>query len=462
MTWTGAQYRFVIGILILILVGCSKPPESETTAATSDTAPTLEHYLAELVKHDKMMSAVLVTRNGEPQFEYYQGLASIEQKVPITADTRFRVGSITKTFTAVLIMQLVESEQLHLDTTLEKFFPAVPNAERITIKQLLNHRSGIHSFTDEQVYLTYMTKPQTRAEMLERVQAYEPVFEPGTEHRYSNSNYVLLGYIIEDLYQQPYAQVLQDKIAQPLGLMSTGFGDAIDIADNEASSYRFSRAWQPAPETHMSVPHAAGAVVSTARDINAFLVGLFNGKLVAESSLNRMMELQDGYGLGMFAMPFYASRLYGHNGSIDGFIASAAYNPEDGIAMTVLSNAVNMTFNDALIAVLSAVYGKPIEIPDFSRKPISLENDAKEKTLGVYASDNLPMDIELRLEGDQLMAQATGQSALPLTPFSATEFRFEPAGIVMEFDPASIEGERYTRFTLKQSGAQYVFQRKLD
>ena len=159
-------------------------------------------------------------------------------------------------------------------------------------------------------------------------------------------------------------------------------------------------------------------------------------------------------------MPFYSHSLYGHNGSIDGFVSNTAYNPVDGVAMTVLSNAVNTAFNDVLIAVLSEAYGKPIEMPDFSHKPIELDSQLLTRFEGVYASDDLPMDIQFRIENEQLMAQATGQSALPLTPYSETEFRFDPAGIVIVFDPDSVADNQFERFTLTQAGGNYVFTRK--
>lgn len=446
----------ILPFALAVFVGCSQPsePPKEPTTAT------LEVYLSQLNTHNKMMSAVVVSRDGEPMFEHYNGQASIEEDVSITANTRFRVGSITKTFTSVLIMQLIESSQLTLETPLAHFFPKVANAERITIKHLLNHRSGIHSFTDDAVYLTYMTAPQSQQQMLERIESFQPVFEPDSEQRYSNSNYVLLGYIIEAIYGMPYGQVITEKISQPLGLTQTGFGDRISTANSDASSYRFSGEWQLATETHMSVPHAAGAIVSTAREINSFIIGLFNGKLVSEASLNQMMALQDGYGLGLFAMPFYSHSLYGHNGSIDGFVSNTAYNPVDGVAMTVLSNAVNTAFNDVLIAVLSEAYGKSIEMPDFSHKPIELDSQLLTRFEGVYASDDLPMDIQFRIENEQLMAQATGQSALPLKPYSETEFRFDPAGIVIVFDPDSVADNQFERFTLTQAGGNYVFTRK--
>lgn len=318
----------------------------------------LDSYLSTLNENNRMMTAVYVSKHGKPQYEFYSGLASIDGNVPLSEKTRFRVGSITKIFTSVLIMQLVDRGKLALDTRLDTFYPDIPNASSITIEMLLNHRTGIPNLTDQPAYMEYMTESQSREQMEQRILSYESIFKPGSKHQYSNSNYLLLGYIIESIYQKPYAEVAAEKIIRPLGLTSTYYGKSIKIANHEALSYRFTDKWDVQPETHMSIPHGAGAMVSTAREINAFLTALFEGKLVTEESLNAMMTLRDGYGLGMFIAPFYDKKFYGHNGGIDGFVSAVGYNPADGVTIAVLSNGVNYNFNDVMIAVLSSVYDR--------------------------------------------------------------------------------------------------------
>ena len=419
----------------------------------------LDQYLQGLVDHDRMMLSIEMTRGGDVVYQFQGGFASVEDERPLTAGSRFRIGSITKTFTAVLVLQLVEQGRLDLETPLSDYFPDIPNADGITLGQMLRHRSGIANFTNAPEYREYMTAPQTRQRLVERIAALDPEFEPGEKYGYSNSNYVLLGAIIEDVLEADYASVLAERITGPLGLEATYYGGEIDPARSEVFSYRWMEgAWTRAEETDMSIPGGAGAIVSTPGDLNRFYEALFAGRLVSEPSLEQMKSLQDNYGYGLIAFPFYSHRFLGHNGGIDGFVSTAALNVEDGTAIAVLSNGQNYNFNDVLVAALSAVYGRDFEVPDFTAGPVELETGQLEPLTGSYVSDEVPLDIRVFMEGSQLMAQATGQGAFPLTPFSENEFRFEQAGIVMVFDRA---GEPVS-FTLHQAGGKFAFRRDGD
>jgi D-alanyl-D-alanine carboxypeptidase len=420
----------------------------------------LDTYLKTLNDSNKIMTAVYVSEYGSPRYEYYSGFASVEDNVPISEKTRFRIGSISKTFTAVLVMQLVEAEKLSLDTKLDTFYPDVPNAKDITIKQLLSHRSGIFNFTDDLGYMNYMTTPQTQAQMLARIQAYKPLFEPDSRHQYSNSNYVLLGFILEDIYEKSLVDIIAEQITQPLKLDDTYYGNSIEIEENEASSYRFSGSWEKQPETHMSVPHGAGSIVSTAKDTNQFFADLFAGKLISPASLTAMMQMEDGYGLGMIVAPFGDQKFHGHFGNIDGFASAAGYNTKDGLTITVLSNAVNYSFNDVLIAVLRRMYDQDIEIPDFTAKPIELGEDVLAAFEGKFSSAQIPIGIRFWVEDGKLMSQGDGQNAFPLVAYSDTEFRFEQAGIRIRFEQPSSKTGKSSSFTLYQGGGAFLFNRK--
>ena len=427
-----------------------------TTAQSFDQHQTdLDTYLTTLSDNNKIMTAVYVTENGVPRYEHYAGLASVEDNVPISAQTRFRIGSLSKTFTAVLIMQLIENNKLSLDTKLNQFYPAIPNAAKINIKHLLSHRSGIFNYTNDPEYMSFMTTPQTEEQLVSRIRGYQPEFSPGSKHKYSNSNYVLLGFIIESLYGQPLKEVIAKNITQPLNLNSTYYGNSIEIEENEASSYRYNGHWTKQPETHMSVPHGAGAIVSNAKDINQFFTALFEGKLVSNDSLSAMMKLEDGYGLGMTAAPFGEKQFYGHFGGIDGFVSAAGYNTEDGLNITVLSNAVNYNFNEVLIAVLKTMYGHSIDIPNISAKPITLSEKVLSSFEGQFASTQIPIKIRFWVEDGRLMSQGEGQGAVPLTAYSETKFRFDPADIIINFDEPDESSNLSDRSVLSQGGGEF-------
>ncbi len=450
-------------IAVVLLVGglLVAPPAwvDDTGITAGDERFDLTAYLENLDRYQKAMTAVAIAEGGEIIYQSYNGMASIEGQLPLDADTKFRVGSITKTVAAVLVMQLVEQDKLQLDTPLSDFYPEVKNAELITIEQLLSHRSGIFSFTDDPEYMDYMTESKTREEMLAYLFSYDAKFKPGSQHEYSNSNYLLLGYILEDITDRPFSALVDERIVKPLGLTNTRFGGQIRPQDNEALSYVYGKGeWQPAPETDMSIPHAAGALVSTAADLTTFITALFQGRLVSMDSVQAMITMEGessgGYGLGIMRYPFGDQVAYGHNGGIDGFRSHVSYLPGPDVSLAVISNAMNYGLNQILIAAGSYYFEQPFAVPDFTEKPIVLSSRALKKFKGRYGTDALPLEIKLWVENKQLMAQATGQGAFQLTPFADNRFKFEGAGLEIVF-------EEDAAFVLKQGGGEFLF-RKID
>ncbi|MGD8347122.1 MAG: serine hydrolase domain-containing protein, partial [Lysobacterales bacterium] len=188
---------------MIVLLACLVPFPA-LSAQTKIEAEKLDRYFDALVSQDRIMLSIELAREGAVLYRYQGGFASVEDQRPLTEKSRFRIGSITKTFTAVLVLQLVEEGLIGLDTSLEQYVPAVKNASGITLKHLLSHRSGIANFTNAPEYANYMTKAQTRQQLIERIAALEPEFEPGDRYGYSNSNYFLLGAIVEDVSGKDY------------------------------------------------------------------------------------------------------------------------------------------------------------------------------------------------------------------------------------------------------------------
>ena len=176
---------------------------------------------------------------------------------------------------------------------------------------------------------------------------------------------MLLSYIAEKIDDAAFADILKDRITNPLKLKHTYYGGVINPEENEALSYTLLDDWQLATETDMSVPAGAGAIVSSPTDLTTFFNALFTGKVVSENSLKEMTKLVDNFGLGLFQIPFYDKRAFGHNGGIDGFQSSAGYFPSDSVAITYTTNAVGMGMNDILIGVLSIYYDRDYELPEF-------------------------------------------------------------------------------------------------
>jgi D-alanyl-D-alanine carboxypeptidase len=404
-----------------------------------------------LSEKNKAMGSVAILKNGTVLYSRAIGYSVISDKEKITSspNTKYRIGSISKMFTSTMLFQLIEESKINLTATLDKWFPTIPNARQITIGNLLNHRSGIHNFTNDPEYTTYMTMSKTQDEMIAIISKNKADFQPDEKTSYSNSNFVLLGYIIEEITGKPYSKNLDERITSRIGLANTYYGGKTNIKNNECFSYRFDGTWKPETETDMSIPGGAGAIVSTPTDLTKFIEALFSLKLVSNSSLDQMKTIKDGMGMGMFQIPFYDKKAYGHNGGIDGFGSNLAYFPEDNLAISYCTNGMVYPMNDILIGVLSIYFGKEYKIPTF--KTFALRTEDLDKYQGVYSSTQMPLKITVTREINVLIAQATGQSSFPLEPTDKDKFAFEKAGIKMEFNPAKNE------MTLKQGGGTFLF-----
>lgn len=410
----------------------------------------LDNYFNVLEENNKFMGSVAVSKNGEIIYTKTIGLADFESNVKATVNSKYRIGSISKSFTTVLVLKAVEEKKLDLNQTIDKWFPAITNAKKITVKHLLSHRSGIHNFTDDKNYLIWNTQSKTEKEMIEIIAKSGSDFKPGRKVEYSNSNFVLLTYILEKTFAKSYSNLLQEFIVKPIGLTNTYVFGKINPSNNECKSYSFSGTWKLETETDYTIPLGAGAITSTPSDLTKFADALFSGKLLKIESLELMKTIKDGYGIGLFPIPFYKSIGYGHTGGIDGFSSVYSHFADDKISYALISNGTNINNNDISIAVLSAVYDKPYEIPVFST--YNLTSEDLNKYLGVYASKQISLKIKVTKDGNTLIAKETGQPALTLEATAKDKFTFDQAGAKFEFNPAEktmilFQGGRQFKFT---------------
>jgi D-alanyl-D-alanine carboxypeptidase len=444
---------------LLLLLGCFIlfNPFLSTAQHQVDTEK-LDKFFSSLEKNDRFMGAIYLRIGDQEVFNRAYGMAD-DKGAEASESSIYRVGSISKTYTAVLTLKLAEMQKLSLDDTLDQFYPSIPNASVITIRNLLQHTSGLENFTNRADYMTYHTEGKSKNDMLEMFEGLSISFEPGECQEYSNSGYVLLGYIIEEVTGQSYNDALLAYISDPLGLEHTYFGMPASRERNEVNSFTYDGgSWVQSEETDMSIPHGAGAVVSTAEETARFYQKLLNGEILTEASLDEMKALKGAFGLGLLRFPFYDKFAWGHNGGIDGFQSSSAVFMEDDIAYAILGNAVNYNFNEILIGFLNIVYGKEYDIPDFAiRESVTLSDDQLKLYTGTYSSASFPMQIRIFVQNGQLMGQASGQGAFPLTSLDEYTFIFEQAGLELIFEPK--KGEIFQEFTLNQSGMSFPFSR---
>jgi len=441
-------------VAFIILTGFN-----DTTANAFDTTR-LNTLIVSADMHQKFMGALTISEKGKILYNKAWGYRTFNGKEQLKAntETKYRIGSISKTFTAVMILQLVEEGKLSLTTPLSRFYPQLPNAKEISIEQLLNHHSGLYNFTDSN-YLNFRSEPKTPDQMLEMFSQQPSSFSPGAKAEYSNTNYVLLGYILEKVTGESYGINLKKRITGKINLKNTYYGSTPDPKKNEAASFSHNGSrWEEEKETHMSITGGAGSLVSTTNDLVKFIEALFAGKLVKKTTLQKMIALQDHFGLGIFQFPFDEKHCYGHTGGIDEFHSMLGYFPEERVAFAFTGNGQTMDLNDLAIGVMSIYFNKPYDIENFAKEEFRLAAEELSLYEGTYASSEHPLSIRIWKDGNKLIAQASGQGPFALTAESEKEFTFRPARLKIIFDLQNKSEVR--QFTLKQGGGQYVFQKK--
>ena len=425
---------------------------SVTSFAQEQKFLALDSLFQILDENNRFMGSLSISENGKIIYSKTIGKVDLASGKSSDNLTKYRIGSISKMFTACLIFQAIEENKLSLKQNINRFFPKITGAKEISIGNLLNHRSGIHNYTNDTSYFNYYTASKSQKEMLEIIQASGSDFKPNSKAEYSNSNYILLSFILEKIYKKSYEELLDIKIIQPQGLKNTYFGKKLELAKNECASYRFSGKWELEKETNSSVSLGAGGIVSTTEDLLFFISNLFAGKIINTASLEQMTKLEDGYGMGIFSVPFYDKKGFGHTGGIDGFSSFLYIFPEEKISIALTSNGSRFNNNDIAIAALSDCFDKPFTLPSFYA--VELTSADLDKYLGSYANPEIPIKISITKDSLSLIAQATGQPSFTLELIGKDSFEFSPAGVEIQFIPQK------NLLILKQGGGEFSFKRE--
>jgi CubicO group peptidase (beta-lactamase class C family) len=422
-------------------------------AQTFDKAK-LDQYFDRLAERNKAMGTLVISKDGKVLYNRSIGYGQISETVkkPLTAESRYRIASVTKMYTAVMIFQLVEERKLKLTDTLGKFFPQVANAGKVTIAQILAHRSGIHdALLDEKLRPASKTSPVTKEELLNIISKGPSDFEPGSKHLYSNSGYALLGLIVEKLSNKSYVETLRGSITSKIGLNDTYIATGnIDVNKNESLTYRYTGGWKQEPETHPSILFGGGSIISTPNDMVKFIHALFDLKLISKEHLELMKTIRDGDGSGMEPFLFAGKTFYGHTGGGDNYGAWLAYLPEEKLAVAYATNAKVYPVADIMKNIMDIYYNKPFEIPTF--EPVAISAEVLDNYIGVYSTTGAPVKFTITRNGTILYIQPPGQSAAPLEATARDKFKIEGTnGVTFEFDAAK------KQMIMKRPGVERVF-----
>ena len=429
--------RLVLVFLFTLLVSSVSTSAKESP----DLSSAIDSILSSAFPAEGPGAAVIVTRDGKTMFRKGYGMADIEMGVRVEPDMVFRIGSVTKQFTAVAVMMLVEDGRLGLDDPITKFLPDYPTLGRtITIEHLLTHTSGIQSYTEQEQFIEMLRKDYTPQEMIDRFKNEPMAFDPGAKWRYNNSGYFLLGVIIEKASGMTWGDFLQKRIFDVVGMENTSVDDHSRIIAKRVEGYEPNPngGWVNASWLSMTQPYAAGALVSTVDDLAKWDAALYTGTLIKPESLRRAQtsfHLNDGspvaYGYGWAVGEWQGSPVIEHGGGINGFVCDAIRLPEQKAYVAILTNRSGVPgTGEAAQRIAALIMGKPWE-----PRAVDVAPEILKRYEGVYRIDE-ETTRTVTFESGSLHTQRTGGVRTKVFPMSETEFFYEDslAHIEIEID----------------------------
>ncbi len=421
----------LLALAVAIALAPIAPPGYAQTAGQEALEQNIDAVMTEVFKPGQPGAAIVLRKNGKTLLRKGYGLADLELNVPVEPDMIFRLGSITKQFTAVSILMLAEQGKLGLQDEITKFLPDYPvQGRRITVEHLLTHTSGIQSLTDMPEWLSMWRKDFTPKELIDLFKDKPLQFEPGEHWVYNNSGYILLGAIIEKVAGQSYEEFVDSRIFKPLGMKSSYYGNTERIIPRRIPGYQTGKdGFINAPYLSMTQPYAAGSLLSSVDDLAVWSEAIFSGKLVKKEWLDKAFkpyQLKNGesagYGYGWFIADFEGHRSIEHGGGINGFTSYEMTFPEDGVFLAILTNSAAEGRGPEPRAVKIARLALGLTEPE--RKAVSLAGRELDPLTGVYENFR-KLQLTITRSGDKLLAQIQGGGQAELLASSPTEFFFK-------------------------------------
>jgi CubicO group peptidase (beta-lactamase class C family) len=414
----------------------------------------VNEYLTSATRLYLFNGTALVAKKGTVLLNKGYGWKDVATKSLNDSNTIFQIGSVTKTFTAAIILKLQELGKLSIYDPIIKYIPDYPKGDKITVQQLLTHTSGIFSFDVDETD-TIAWSPVSREIMLSYFQNRPLGFDPGTKFSYSNSGYFLLGMIIEKITGHPYEQVVRNFIFDPLQMTHSGF-DFINLKDTlKATGYGKFDAVNPigAHLTDSTASFATGAIYSSTGDLYKWARAIAKEQFLSAVSWKQAFTpFKQNYGYGWFIDSLNGSKYVGHSGGIMGFSAYLIYFPDKDITIILLNNFLNeSTTLVPIIQDLSAILlSKPYELPRI-HKESKVNDSTLNKYIGTYSLTTSPKrTIIISKENDYLIAHISGQATLEIV--FQTETKFELKGVSNASGEFILQDGQVTKFIVSQNG----------
>ena len=456
----------------LVTALVTAPAVAQTPALTpAKPAPmdaaTLERKVDELFNGHAAVSgfsgAVLLASEGKPLVSKGYGYANAEWQIPNTPQTKFRIGSVTKQFTSMMVMQLREQGKIKLEDSVCVYVTPCPDAWKpVTIHHLLTHTSGIPTYTSLPVWRETMMAPRTIEQMIGFFRDLPLQWEPGKRYAYNNSGYFLLGVVIEKVAGKKYEQALQEMILVPLGMKDTGYDWPQTIIHRRASGYRgMGATLTNAPPIDMQQPFAAGALYSTVEDLLKWDQALYTDKLLPAAAKKIMWTpfLENyAYGWNVVApsAATYGHRRLVHGGGINGFSANIVRLPDANVTAIVLSNNESASASAPVRDLLALYYGNAYVVPKV-RSATTVASAVLDRYVGKYQMGATSFLTIERGEGNTLTALPAGGKKLELFPETETSFFAKGTDLTMTFERDA--AGKITHISVTQGGAKWQAKR---
>ncbi|MFO0956970.1 MAG: serine hydrolase [Isosphaeraceae bacterium] len=421
-------------------------------AEADEVRDRLAAYLEAAVRAYQFNGTVLVARGDDVLIARGYGLANAEHNIANTPETRFRLGSITKQFTATAILILQDRGLLKVGDPISKHLDTTPDAWKgVTIHHLLTHTSGIPSYTDDPAYPHKMMMPETVESMIARFRDKPLDFEPGSKFHYDNSGYFLLGAIIETVSGKTYADFLQDAIFDPVGMKESGYDRHATVIPNRASGYdRVGGMLRNAPYLDMSQPYAAGSLYSTVGDLRRWDRALKAGRLLSEMSMAAMFTPEkDQYAYGWVITEKDGRKKVGHGGGINGFVTQFDRYPGDDLCIAVLCNVLPTNPGRLADELGRIALGEEVPLPR-AKEAVQLDASLLDTYVGRYEL-RPGFILTFERDGDRTTIQATGQGKVEAYAESPTTFFLKVVDASFTFVS---EGDRVTHMIFRQAGRE--------
>jgi len=456
---------FRLAFAASLLLGNGGVVAAQQAAGTAPSRATLVARLDSLaadylVQTPATALTIAVVNKGDTLLLKGYGERDRAKHLPADAATVYRIGSITKQFTAAEVLRLVEKGSVKLDDPITKYLPQYPQWKGVTVRQLLNHTSGIHSYTSSEEWRKHWTEDLTPAALIGFVAKDTMDFAPGTKWRYNNTGYMLLGLLLEKVTNQPYATLLQREVFGPLGMKSAAYCPTKPTDAAYAVGYtREGSGFNVAPELSMTHPYAAGALCMSVPDYLEWQHALMSGHIVKPATLALMFGPESlangektGYGMGLAPGNVAGHADIQHGGSINGFSTQQFWFPADSLSIVTFVNTDGADPDWLVSNVANAVFGLSVTPKHPARAPLAAADRAK--FVGDYditLPDGRILPIRFFVEGDDLMGQAEGQGKAPLRYLGNDTFG-------ADFDPTvrfvfTVENGKVVSGKLMQRGA---------